>query len=523
MGFYDIHFTHGTVEFGKDFIAKRIEDGTEYQYAIQSKRGDINQGLWRNEIRGQLEEAISSDLSHPQFNTALTRKVILVTTGRLSGNARLTAQEFKTKLERDNQIQDLTFWEREQLIQFSEEYGLTGIYQNTARGLRGLAQFYLTYSKAIDGSLSDREIEEFSRLWLDESLDYKKRILRAFIEAEIIGSKLIEGRHLYEALIVYLSLGRIIMRVMYENNDPFVVKIFEELRQGTILPLCKLFFNQFKADWEEVEKVLTRLCFPESYFPVVNYLVWCARIVEVTSLYFFLTEDQAGRDEAASFLVEFIEKEEGCGHIPSDRYAISTVWTTLALIKAGRIDKAIDFVKRNVVWLCDRVDSGFGLARYDAEEYEETAFILGYPFDFIDVEKNQSSYLATTLADLAAYIGNQEFYGDVVNDIAASEIAYNYWQLPDTQAILTISTEEIIFYPNNPHQLAINNFEDFEYAEHIKHEPSSFSITQKTGVGGLVLLSILLRDRYFPKVWKQIVSEDEAGEEARLKACQPGL
>src|SRR5215212_2437428 len=143
MGFYDIHFTHGAVEFGKDFIAKRVEDGTEYQYAIQSKKGDIGQGLWRNEIRGQLEEAISSDLSHPQFSTSLPRKVILVTTGRLSGNARLATQEFKTKLAREDQVQDLIFWEREQLIQYAEEFGLTGIYQNTAKGLRGLAQFYV--------------------------------------------------------------------------------------------------------------------------------------------------------------------------------------------------------------------------------------------------------------------------------------------------------------------------------------------------------------------------------------------
>src|ERR1043166_1569072 len=97
MGFYDIHFTHGGVEFGKDFIAKKVDDGTEYQYAIQSKKGNINQGLWRDEIKGQLEEAIEIDLSHPQFNTSSPRKVILVTTGRLSGNARLATQEFKKK------------------------------------------------------------------------------------------------------------------------------------------------------------------------------------------------------------------------------------------------------------------------------------------------------------------------------------------------------------------------------------------------------------------------------------------
>ncbi len=26
-GFYDVHLTHGTAEHGKDFIAKRVEDG----------------------------------------------------------------------------------------------------------------------------------------------------------------------------------------------------------------------------------------------------------------------------------------------------------------------------------------------------------------------------------------------------------------------------------------------------------------------------------------------------------------
>src|ERR1051326_8797536 len=51
MGFYDIHFTHGSREIGKDFIAKRREDGTEYQYSIQSKKGDINQDKSAEVIR----------------------------------------------------------------------------------------------------------------------------------------------------------------------------------------------------------------------------------------------------------------------------------------------------------------------------------------------------------------------------------------------------------------------------------------------------------------------------------------
>jgi restriction endonuclease len=514
MGFYDIHFTHGRVEFGKDFIAKKVDGGTEYQYAIQSKRGNINQHLWRNEIKGQLEEAVELDLSHPQFNTSLPRKVILVTTGRLSDNARLITQEFKRKFESERQVEELIFWEQEQLIQYSEEYGLTGIYQNTAKGLGGLGQFYLTYSKAINGILSDREIEEFSRLWLDDDLDYRKRIFRAAIEADIIAAMLTDKQRTYEALITQLGLARIIMKATYENDDPFIVEIFEELLSDTILPLSRQFFNQFKSDWEEAGKSLIRLCFGNCYFPMLDYLVWCARSLEVASLYAFLTDEAAEKDETIAFIVDFIETEEGSGHIPGDRYAVTVIWPALALLRAGRTDKAIALVQRSLVWLCDKVEQGAGIAYWDAEEYQETVTLLGHPFDFIKLEEHGSYYLATVVSDLAAFIGDKKFYEDVENDLAACEVAYTYWQFPDTEGLFTIDTEDCTAYANVPFHSSIERFEDYEYAEHIKYEPDSFRIIEKAGIKSLTLLSIFLKDRYFPKAWKQIISEGEIGEEA---------
>jgi hypothetical protein len=204
-------------------------------------------------------------------------------------------------------------------------------------------------------------------------------------------------------------------------------------------------------------------------------------------------------------LKEFIHKEEGCGHVPGDRHAISMVWTSLALVAADSATEALGLIKRSVIWLCDRVEKGFGLGRYEADEYEETITLLGYPFDFIKIEHNRCSFLATILTDLAAFIGDKEFYADVVNDFEACEIVYNYWQFPDTKAIFTIDTEECRNYPNIPHQPSMESFDDFEYAEHIKHEPDSFKISQKAGLHGFLFLSILLRDRYFPKMWKPII------------------
>ena len=52
LGFHDVHLTHGAIEFGTDFIAKKREDGREVQYAFQSKAGDIDLRKWRNDVRG---------------------------------------------------------------------------------------------------------------------------------------------------------------------------------------------------------------------------------------------------------------------------------------------------------------------------------------------------------------------------------------------------------------------------------------------------------------------------------------
>lgn len=275
-----------------------------------------------------------------------------------------------------------------------------------------------------------------------------------------------------------------------------------------ILVYCRQFFNEVKAGWEDEERSLLRMCLRHSYMPMLHYLVWCARVFEMASLYFFLTKEQTEKDEIIAFLTDFLETEEGAGHIPGDRYAISIVWAALAFIHAGRADKARVLIQRAVVWLCDRVEKGFGIARYDADEKEETYTLIGYAFDFIKVDKNRSSFLTTIVSDLAAFLEDKNFYADVVNDLAACEIVYSYWQFPDTKAILTVDTEECRTYPNVPHQFSLTEFEEFSYAEHVKEEPSSFQITEKAGMNSLILLSVLLKDRYFPKLWSQIVERE---------------
>src|ERR1044072_6353777 len=132
MGFYDIHLTDGGSEFGKDFIAKRVEEGLAYQYTIQSKRGDINQPDFRDKIMGQLLEAIVlKPLSHAQLDTTLPQRSVLVTTGELKDNAFLALRELNNQLKAFNK-EEVEFWGKNRLIEFSEKYGFTSIHETTA-------------------------------------------------------------------------------------------------------------------------------------------------------------------------------------------------------------------------------------------------------------------------------------------------------------------------------------------------------------------------------------------------------
>lgn len=502
MGFHDIHFTHGDREIGKDFIAKRREDDVEYQYSVQSKKGDINQAKCASEVIPQLTLASVSGLSHPQFDTSLPRKVILVYTGQLVGNASLILQNFNTELQTFYKKEPVAHWGPNQLAEHFEKYGLSSIHQLTSKGLKGFAEFYLIYGNAIDGKLSDTEIEAFSQTWLDKDLDYRKRILRAGIEAEILAIKLVGNGLIYEAIITYLALARTVMQALYEVDEEYVAEVYKQILQENIIPLCKAFQREVNAQWETSEKQVLNLVGPQTAtVPMLHYLVWCSRILEIHALLFHLTDDEKEREAIASCLTTLIETEQGCGHPPSDRYATTLVWTTLALVRSNRPDIATQLIKKATIWLCDRIEKGFGIANYDADEFEQTAILVGYSFSSVRVHKDPSSFLATVLAALAAYLNDNELYALLINDFAACEVAHEYWQVPDSEALFTIYSKDSRTYPNSVHEGELTD--GFAYAQHLADEPEHFRIVDKIGTSSLILLSVLLKDRFFPKTWDQ--------------------
>lgn len=178
----------------------------------------------------------------------------------------------------------------------------------------------------------------------------------------------------------------------------------------------------------------------------------------------------------------------------------------MSLCSSGHRDIAVKLLHNATVWLCDRYQDGFGLADISAEPYEEIATLFGYQFDFIRIQPRKGSFAASVICDLAAYVADMELYANIVNDIKTVNIVPQYWQVPDTASLFILDGEDIINYPKIDYSDVHLPFEDLSFADHIKHESRSFSITNHTGPLGPLLMMLLLRDRYFPTLWPLLTS-----------------
>jgi hypothetical protein len=506
LGFYDVHFTHGQVEFGKDFIAKRKDDGVITQYSFQLKAGDIKQAEWRNSIMGQMLESVITTLSHPSFDEDSPHKSVLVITGHLSGNSALGLQDLNRKIEKVKS-QPIGLWNQETLIEFLGKYGIEGIYTNTASDFVNYGNFYVLYGKSLKKDISEQEIEKHSRQWIDISVDYRKRILGAVTEAEIIGQQCrIKGLY-YESIHANLTVLRLILsEIRFSEGTAKTQYLLESYKQSLerLHVISREFIDDIKKQWLSAEKDFVRLLHGSS--KIITYLIHCARIIEISGLLFFLEREAEKKQEVIEFLKEFIKCEPGCGHIPSDYYAISLVLPILALISNQSFEDASQLICNVTIWLCDRYEKGAGLANFEAHPYDEITILIGYPFDFIDQQPRKESFLATLLSDISAFLNDRELYSNVVNDIKASKIFPQYWQVQDTEGLFIIEGEDIISYPNIEYQDYLDNFYAYGFAEHMRFEVKEFKISHIVGIFSLFLIMLLLRDRYFPTAWNDLVN-----------------
>jgi hypothetical protein len=154
---------------------------------------------------------------------------------------------------------------------------------------------------------------------------------------------------------------------------------------------------------------------------IASYPLACFSIIE--SLGFGILDAlwRRNSNEARSLaeeLTTFVGANPGCMHPLSDRFAASLIPAATALAMTGSMECGRTLLRGITKWICDQMETGFGIAGPYADPQEEVERVFGQHFDFLDYKTRRDSLFAVVLADLS-HVFFPDMYPLIVNDLKA--------------------------------------------------------------------------------------------------------
>jgi len=487
LGYWDIHFLHGSFEFGKDFIAKAEVEGVATQFAFQTKAGDINVAAWRNECRGQIDMLRTDDLAHPSFDVTLPRKAVFVTTGRLVGAAVPAAQQYRKYLATRGEL-DFTSWEKQDLIALIT----TDPHVLLASDSQGA--FLALIGQIDQGKTVESDIERYSRRWLSSP----KTLLQLTIEAAVIAQRLRRAGRLDLSCVAVLALLRATWMRSHSKDPVDSSALF------TADDAAEMFryyawqiFDRCGDDMIDPVKLLRSHGSLASH---VTYPVFCLRVIEILGLLYLREESEncSRKEELGKFIVAFIGSNPGAAHPISDRWAVSLIPSVLTAAQRGELQTIRDLLLKTTKWVADRYESnGLGLAGTDSSPEEEVNRLLGDPFEHIQINRRAESYIATVVLDLAAIVGLGDVFEIAINEFLAVELCPTIIESPDTTAQYMYEGGELSFTPNVEYAESWQPQDQWKVASHHKRARSDYYLQRLGRYWDHLALSFVLRDRHY--------------------------
>jgi len=406
-GFFDIHFTHGAYEFGKDFIAKRTENGVVQQYGIQSKAGDIAGSDW-DKIRGQLDELVGSWLVHPNYDANAPRQQRLLLTGELRGKAILSSKELAERI-RQRKEGNFEVWDRQSLLDFlagqDPRYPIANPPLEVERIVGRVLADDVPMSwllRQLEGVGSDVS----SLADLRTTLLHLSIVVTAFQRC---------GRDFHAVRCaqhgVRLALKHWLTSADSTAGDEYLCWLRFALKLGVTRARSNAAMEAVQLAEEAAPPFGAWVAYPHA----------CIQTCESFGLAIVLAFDEEKPDEATGLsaeLANFIADNPGCAHPTTDRHAPAVMLTAAALVVTDRRSEAESYIRDVTKWVCDAIEGGLGLAGPTDDERSEVRRLLGSHFDFMSIEVRKESLLAVALCDVS-YVLLPELYPDVVNDIKA--------------------------------------------------------------------------------------------------------
>lgn len=490
--FTDIHFLHGPFEFGKDFIAKRVEGGVQYQYAFQTKAGNIGISEW-NQCRGQIDLLRTDALAHPNFSRDLLRRARFVITGRLVGGASLAAQEYGQHLEALGETHFLT-WDRDTIVEMLAV---------DPRSLSGSPPALLHILGAQRNLLNFVMLERYSRTWIRGECTALS--LRDALEAAVIAHHCMLENRVDLACDAALMLVRSSWATAHGKNPlPSAARVALATGKKLFRQYAMQLWHTCAGKYLDPDSMVREGRMPEGF---VAYPVRCLTVVELLAMLALLErqENPALAVEITEYLSKFVEANVGAAHPISDRWGISVVCCALQLSILGKTEVLRRYVKSVIKWVADHYDDeNPGLAGPYSQAEEETAYLLGSPFEHTHLHRRSESYIATQLLDLCSVLEEHELFNLARNEFLAVDIYLPVLEVDDSPAQYCIDSDGQRYEPNVPYEEHWNPTEGWKVAPHHKRGVDIFYPESTGDMWDQLAISCVVRDRHFVKNWRRL-------------------
>ncbi len=400
-GFKSVRLTHGSAEFGKDAIARK---GGE-QWAWQSKAGDVGQRDFR-QMTGQLDELRLSNYAHPDFDQDLPRRAVLVTTGRLTGNAPLSLREYNERAKERGEP-ELEHWGRDILVgklAGNPDAVLRGSVDGQLLGLMG---------RVDEPDVDMDALELFARRWT------------SWESSRLAGLGVTECALLCERLAGQERLDLACHLALCAVAAACAATLEAEAGEEAIEAAAALFETYARDLWGRCTDDMLRddvWIGPGGPGAWVTYPLRCLRLAELVSLLGLRVLDREPElaCDIADWLGAFLQAQPGAARPLSDRYAVGLIPFALMLRRGPDPPASERLLTSASVWVCDCYELGrLGLAGQEASPREEVERVMGAPFEAVDLKRRRSSLAAGVVIDLCAVLPLPQLYVDARNDFAA--------------------------------------------------------------------------------------------------------
>ncbi len=485
QGFSDIHFLHGSYEFGKDFIAKKKEGGSENQFCFQTKAGDLTLSDWGS-CRSQIDLLRTNSLAHPSFDRTLPRKAIFVTTGRLVGGAALAAQDYKDHLVSKNET-SLEVWDRETLIE-NISSNLESVVSGTIEG-----ELLAMLGDIDQRKCTERIIEKVSRSWIG----LMEASPRSAVIASIIANRLKHQGRIDLACYTALCLIRGAWASSHGETKPDSTSLFlADTGRSLFRFYASELLRRLRTIGVKPADIIWAHLEPAVY---ITYPVRALKIVEIVGLLGLLNIEEMRPDKTIEdFLRDFFHNNPGAKHPISDRWAVSLFPPVLLMAASGQEEEAREWLKGVVAWVGDHYENdGLGLANVYSSPDEEVVYLFGAAFEHVEIKRNPMSYLAAVVLDLSALLKFKDIYELARNDFLAVDASPSIFESDDSKGQYVLEGKGGTLETNMQYEERWSPQDGWKVAPHHLRTPASYYLNRIGRHWDHLAVSAVLRDRHF--------------------------